>query len=112
MKYQVVLSDEGWQLIDKAIATFGRQHQIDKATEEASEVVTALLHHKNHGPSPETEEDAIKEIGNLWVCLYQMREIFGAEKIDASISATFEKLKAKIGEKTQEKGDGERIAGD
>lgn len=67
------------QILDKAIRTYGVDTQIDKAVEEMSELIKALmkLRHCEKGYEHQILQDAVdEEIADVEIMLQQLRMIF------------------------------------
>ena len=66
----------------KAITHFGKNFQIIKAIEELSELITALSRISNGGTNL---DNVIEEIADVQIMTTQLRQIYGAEAVDAVI---------------------------
>lgn len=75
----------------RARAVFGTDHQIDKAREEAAELVLAICHRDRDGDDALVEECADVEITNA-----QLRLILGADRVDAMVAAKLARLEERV----------------
>jgi hypothetical protein len=76
-----------------ALFHFGEGHQVLKAIEELGELSVELARFKR---CPDNIIECIDEIADCYVMLAQLREIFGADRIDQRILEKTERLKRLI----------------
>lgn len=76
-----------------ALKTFGEADQFKMAFGECGEFV-ALCGRQAQGRA--TTEDFLSEIADVIIMMAQMREIFGAEKVDKVIAYKIDRLKQKL----------------
>lgn len=78
----------------KAINTFGKEAQVDKAIEEMAELTKALLKARHFGGSV---QDVIEETADVLIMMCQMVLIFDAKnEVDDVIHSKIERLKKRI----------------
>jgi len=67
------------------IANWGKHSQVKQLIEEMAELITALIHYEKYMDN-KTFEKVLEEIGDVELCLEQLKYIFGCdEKIVESI---------------------------
>lgn len=80
----------------KAIDTFGKEAQVDKAIEEMAELTKALLKERRFGGSV---QDVIEETADVLIMMCQMILIFDAKtQVDDVIHSKIERLKNRLKE--------------
>lgn len=72
------ITDDEYVICRKAIKTFGKEHQMQKAIEECSELIDALI---KFGDARCTENDVITEIADVQVVTDQLAIIFGEDAV-------------------------------
>lgn len=65
------------QILGRAIQTYGRRRQIDKAIEEMAELTAALLHYRERGGTADPVREEIADVG---IMLDQLILIFGGDE--------------------------------
>lgn len=80
---------------DKAIATFGPQHQILKFREECAEAIVAMAHFEQNRV---TIQAVIDEVADVLVTAEMARRILGREAVDAARQRKLDRLLERIGE--------------
>lgn len=81
--------------IENAISTFGENAQISKLCEECAELVTAVLHRRDHR---DTNDHVAEEMADVTLMMVQMRIIFGIseEEIDKWMAYKLERLRERL----------------
>lgn len=81
-------------VLKRAIATFGKEHQLQKIAEECSEFLQAYLHYKDNRPG--SYEAMVDELADLFITAWQGRLIVGPKILDLAIDRKLGKLTAEI----------------
>ena len=79
----------------KAISAFGRETQIEKAIEESLELGLVLTHYLK---GKATEAEVIDEVADINIIAEQMRQVFGAHKVEDRIDVKLNRLNGLINE--------------
>ena len=81
--------------IENAISKFGENAQISKLCEECAELVTAVLHRRDHR---DTNDHVAEEMADVTLMMVQMRIIFGIseEEIDKWMTYKLERLRERL----------------
>ena len=81
------------ETIDAAIEKFGAEHQCVIAVEEASELIHALtkFYRKRIG-----EDLVVEEVADMLVMCWQLRKIFGADKVDTIVAMKLKRLEERL----------------
>jgi NTP pyrophosphatase (non-canonical NTP hydrolase) len=69
------MTEEQVKILHDAVQTYGKQSQVDKAIEEMSELIKALLKERHSNGSV---DDIIEEIADVYIMLSQLCLIFEA----------------------------------
>lgn len=80
-------------VLDDALALWGREARVQKGIEECGELIVELCHHLVGRPN---EEKVITEIADVSILLEQLRRLFGPELVDAEIGRKRARLRASI----------------
>jgi hypothetical protein len=81
-------------IFQTAVDLYGESNQAEKAIEECSELITALIKF-SHGRA--TDEQVIDEIADVIIMSNQLRIIFGQEDVDERIKYKLERLLQMMG---------------
>lgn len=81
-------------MLKRAIATFGKEHQLQKIAEECAEFLQAYLHYKDNRPG--AYEAIVEELADIFVTAWQGRIIVGPRNLDEVIDRKLEKLVAEM----------------
>lgn len=79
----------------EALFHFGEGHQVLKAIEELGELTVELARFKR---CPDNILECIDEIADCYVMLAQLKEVFGADKVDRRIAEKTERLRRLMSE--------------
>ncbi len=83
------------ETLERAISTFGADAQITKLCEECAELVTAVVHRRDHR---DTNDHVAEEMADVTLMMVQMRIIFGIDEreIDKWLAYKLERLRERI----------------
>lgn len=108
MNKQDIISIPHDEIMNEAIETFGKEYQIDRFIEEATELIQALLRNRRvegHHTQDEIQANIQEEIGDTIITLAQVIKIHGdPEIIKANMNEKIRNLNTKIQEKKQTMG--------
>lgn len=83
-------------LLYQVIRRKGKDHQIDIAIEEMSELMKALLKDRRHH-SPETVNDITEEMADVAICLEELYIIFeNRSEVEDMIDKKLQRLKKRL----------------
>ena len=83
-------------LCRRAISEYGVGHQLNKAEEELTELLLALMHYRD---SKDTLEHVCEEIADVGIMLLQLRLMLGSELMDKAEVSKYGRLKKLLEEK-------------
>ena len=83
------------KVLEKAILTYGREHQLNIAIEEMSELTKEICKYKRRN---ENQAEIIEEMADVYIMLEQMKMIFGIseQQINEQIDYKVERLKGRL----------------
>ena len=88
------------QLLEKmattALYTYGVQKQTFQALSELGELVAVLARLRQGTRHDVLADDVREEIADVFIVLYQLRETFGSDEVDAMIEHKLERLQQRI----------------
>jgi len=88
------------QLLEKmattALYTYGVQKQTFQALSELGELVAVLARLRQGTRQDVFADDVREEIADVFIVLYQLRETFGRDAVDAMIEYKLERLQQRI----------------
>ena len=85
----------GMTIFKEALFHFGEGHQVLKAIEELNELSVELARFKI---CPDNVMECTDEIADCYIMLAQLKEVFGADKVDRRIEEKTERLRRLITE--------------
>ena len=74
-----MLKIDQMKILLKAVETYGARNQEDVAIEEMSELIKALIKHRRYN-TPETKENILEEIADVYIMILQLIAIHGFDK--------------------------------
>lgn len=80
------------QLLKDALNKWGHDSQVSVAIEECAELITALAQTYRADKNP----DVITEIADVLITVWQLRLIFGADKVDEEIKMKQDRLRPRV----------------
>lgn len=89
----IKLTLEQKMILDNAIKAWGPESQLNMAFGECGEFV-ALCGRRSQ--RRDTVEDFLSEIADVTIMMAQMRELFGADRVDAMIAFKMDRLKLRL----------------
>ena len=92
----------GTRLLHRVIERKGKDHQIDIAIEEMSELTKALLKDRRHH-SPETVTDITEEMADVYICMAQLAIIYeNRSAVEDMIDRKLQRLKKRLNDEEME----------
>ena len=94
--------DERLELYDEAEKQWGLIAQYDQAIEEMGELIVAINKYKRkclygeYKNNPQVEDNLAEEIADVKMCLEQLENYMGSEKVEAIFERKLAKLAAEI----------------
>ena len=96
--------EERLKVYDEAVEIWGIVGQYDQCVEEMAELTVAiskfkrkLLHNEYQGQA-EIENNLVEEIADVFICIEEMINLFGEDKVNAAIEQKMQKFKNVIKE--------------
>ncbi|MBR2433631.1 MAG: hypothetical protein IKK20_00220 [Clostridia bacterium] len=96
--------EERLKVYDEAVEIWGIVGQYDQCVEEMAELTVAiskfkrkLLHNEYQGQA-EIENNLVEEIADVFICIEEMINLFGEDKVNAAIEQKMQKFKNEIKE--------------
>jgi glutamyl-tRNA reductase len=84
------------EILDRVISEKGKDHQIDIAIEEMSELTKALLKDRRHH-SPETVADITEEMADVYICLAELSIIYeNRSEVEDMTDRKLQRLKERL----------------
>lgn len=81
------------EIINKMVVTNSIEYNIDKAIEELSELIEALMKRKLKGDHGATAQDVIDEIGDVQIRINVLKKLMGPEAVENRIDAKLNKFR-------------------
>lgn len=85
MTYQEIITD--------TLRTFGADAQKTMVIEECSELINALAKERRNRV---TDKDIVTEIADVQIMIWQMKEVYGRDAVDAEIESKMKRLSARL----------------
>ncbi len=101
--------EERLKIYNKAEEIWGLIAQYDQAIEEMAELIVAINKYKRkclykeYGSNPKIEENVIEEIADVKMCLEQLENYVGVDKVEAMFDKKLGKLQQEIDEMLKRK---------
>lgn len=99
---ELVKSQDKWQnnkpILNRAIETYGADHQLTVAVEELAELIKEICKHKRYGDNTKA---IIEEMADCYIMLEQMKMIFWLDNADISnaMDRKIRRLECRLAEK-------------
>lgn len=85
MTYQEIITD--------TLRTFGADSQKTMVIEECSELINALAKARRNRV---TDKDIVTEIADVQIMIWQMKEVYGHDAVDAEVESKMKRLAARL----------------